>query len=173
MNEENLVRQDTAAEKEIAEKAAVESPVVENAEQLRQAAVEEPSGNTADTEPADSAPNKEQAENGPEKESAENEADEKQEEYKPYISDPAELKELVSRLNRIEGQVRGVKKMLENKTYCIDVANQASAVSASMVSFNKNMLGKYIKTCIVKDIQAGKEGSIDELITAMQRLMNP
>ncbi len=85
--------------------------------------------------------------------------------------DDGEYRELVNRLSRIEGQVRGVKRMVENDAYCIDILIQVSAISAALNSFNRVLLSDHIKTCVKKDIIEGKDETIDELLMALQRLM--
>lgn len=82
-----------------------------------------------------------------------------------------EYKDLVNRLSRIEGQVRGIKKMVENDTYCTDILIQVSAVSSALNSFNKVLLANHIKTCVADDIREGKEESVDELVKMLQKLM--
>lgn len=82
-----------------------------------------------------------------------------------------EYKDLINRLNRIEGQVRGIKKMVENGTYCTDILIQVSAVNAALNSFNKVLLGNHIRTCVAEDIRQGKEETIEELVTTLQKLM--
>lgn len=82
-----------------------------------------------------------------------------------------EYKDLANRLSRIEGQVRGIKKMLENDAYCVDILTQVSAVQAALNSFNKVLLGNHIRTCVADDIRGGKEESIDELVGLLQKLM--
>lgn len=82
-----------------------------------------------------------------------------------------EYKDLVNRLNRIEGQVRGIKKMVENDAYCTDILIQVSAVNAALNSFNKVLLANHIRTCVAEDIRAGKEETIDELVMTLQKLM--
>lgn len=82
-----------------------------------------------------------------------------------------EYKELLNRLSRIEGQIRGIKKMVENNAYCPDVLIQVSAVNAALNSFNKVLLGNHIKTCVTEDIKNGKEETVDELVTVLQKLM--
>lgn len=82
-----------------------------------------------------------------------------------------EYKDLINRLNRIEGQVRGIKKMVENGTYCTDILIQVSAVNAALNSFNKVLLGNHIRTCVAEDIREGKEETIEELVTTLQKLM--
>lgn len=82
-----------------------------------------------------------------------------------------EYKDLINRLNRIEGQVRGIKKMIENDAYCVNVLTQVSAVSAALNSFNKVLLGNHIRTCVADDIRNGKDEVIDELVSLLQKLM--
>ena len=82
-----------------------------------------------------------------------------------------EYKDLVNRLNRIEGQIRGIKRMVESDTYCTDILIQVSAVNAALNSFNKVLLANHIRTCVADDIKAGKEETIDELVVTLQKLM--
>lgn len=78
---------------------------------------------------------------------------------------------LIHRLNRIEGQIRGIKGMVEEEVYCVDILTQVSAVQAALNGFNKVLLSNHIKTCVVDDIKAGNEGVIDELLTTLQKIM--
>lgn len=82
-----------------------------------------------------------------------------------------EYKDLIHRLNRIEGQVRGIRGMVEKDAYCTDILTQVAAVSAALSSFNKVLLANHIKTCVAQDIRDGKEETIDELVTTLQKLM--
>ena len=82
-----------------------------------------------------------------------------------------EYKDLLNRLSRIEGQVRGIKRMVEEDTYCTDILIQVSAVNAALNSFNKVLLANHIRTCVAEDIRAGKEETIDELVATLQKLM--
>lgn len=82
-----------------------------------------------------------------------------------------EYKDLQNRLRRIEGQVRGIGKMLENDTYCTDILVQVSAVNAALNSFNKVLLANHIRTCVSDDIRAGKEETVDELVNTLGKLM--
>lgn len=82
-----------------------------------------------------------------------------------------EYKSLIHRLNRIEGQIRGIKRMIEENAYCTDVLIQSSAVTAAMNAFNKELLANHIKTCVANDIRAGKDETIDELVATLQKLM--
>ena len=82
-----------------------------------------------------------------------------------------DYKDLQNRLSRIEGQVRGVKKMLENDAYCPDILVQVSAINAALNSFNKVLLANHIRTCVVRDIKEDNVETIDELVTVLQKLM--
>ena len=82
-----------------------------------------------------------------------------------------EYKDLLNRLSRIEGQVRGIRKMVENDAYCTDILVQVSAVNAALNSFNKVLLANHIRTCVADDIRSGKEETIDELVTTLQKVM--
>ena len=85
--------------------------------------------------------------------------------------DEKEYKDLLNRLSRIEGQVRGIKRMVEEDAYCTDILVQVSAVNAALNSFNKVLLANHIRTCVADDIRDGKEETIDELVTVLQKLM--
>lgn len=82
-----------------------------------------------------------------------------------------EYKDLIRRLNIIEGQVRGIRGMLEQDAYCIDILTQASAVSCAMNSFSKELLSNHIRTCVKEDIRNGKDETINELVATLQKLM--
>jgi DNA-binding FrmR family transcriptional regulator len=84
---------------------------------------------------------------------------------------PEEYKALVNRLSRIEGQIRGLKGMLENDAYCTDIITQSAAAIAALNSFNKELLCTHIKTCVTDDIKAGKEETVDDLLNTLQKLM--
>lgn len=83
----------------------------------------------------------------------------------------AEYKSLVNRLNRIEGQVRGIKGMLEKDAYCPDILTQVAAVNAALNAFNKELLANHIRTCVANDIREGKDEVIDELVEVLRKLM--
>ena len=83
----------------------------------------------------------------------------------------AEKKALRNRLNRIEGQIRGLKGMLERDAYCADILIQSAAVTAAMSSFNKELLAGHIRGCVARDIREGKDEVIDELVLLLQKLM--
>lgn len=82
-----------------------------------------------------------------------------------------EAKDLITRLNRIEGQIRGIRGMIERDAYCTDVLTQVSAASAALNSFTKVLLANHIKTCVAQDIRDGKDETIDELVATLQKLM--
>ena len=84
---------------------------------------------------------------------------------------PEEYKKLIHRLNRIEGQVRGIRKMVEECAYCPDILVQSAAVSAAVNAFNRELLANHIKTCVAQDIRSGKDEAIDELLATMKKLM--
>ena len=90
---------------------------------------------------------------------------------KTKVRSEKEYKDLLNRLNRIEGQIRGIKKMVENEAYCTDILVQVSAANAALNSFNKVLLSNHIRTCVANDIRDGKEEIIDELVTTLQKLM--
>ena len=82
-----------------------------------------------------------------------------------------EYKDMIHRLNRIEGQIRGIKGMVERDAYCTDILVQVAAVNAALNSFNKVLLTNHIKTCVTNDIREGREETVDELVTVLQKLM--
>ena len=82
-----------------------------------------------------------------------------------------EKKKLMNRLKRIEGQIRGIEGMVEKDAYCPDILIQVSAVNAALNSFNKELLAKHIKTCVVDDIKEGHDETIDELVKVLQKVM--
>lgn len=82
-----------------------------------------------------------------------------------------EKKKLITRMSRIEGQVRGVKAMVEDDRYCVDILTQVSAIQAALNSFNKELLSRHIKSCVSEDIREGKEEAVDELCDLLQKLM--
>lgn len=82
-----------------------------------------------------------------------------------------EEKNLMTRLNKIGGQVNGIKKMVEDKRYCVDILTQVSAVQSALNSFNKELLSRHIKTCVLEDVKNGDESTLDELCQTIQKLM--
>ena len=82
-----------------------------------------------------------------------------------------EYKKLMNRLNRIEGQIRGLKRMLENDAYCPDILIQAAAANAALNAFNRELLSNHIHTCVVHDIKEGKVETVDELVDTIYKMM--
>lgn len=82
-----------------------------------------------------------------------------------------EKRKLQNRLKRIEGQVRGLQAMIERDAYCYDILTQSAAVNAAMNAFNKEILAHHIEGCVARDIRAGKDEVIEELVTILQKLM--
>ena len=91
--------------------------------------------------------------------------------HKTKSRDEKEYRDLLNRLSRIEGQIRGIRGMVERDAYCTDILTQASAVTAAMNAFNKALLAEHIRTCVASDIRAGKDEVIDELVETLQKLM--
>jgi len=82
-----------------------------------------------------------------------------------------EYRQLINRLNRIEGQVRGIRKMVESDSYCTDILTQVSAVQAALNAFNRELLANHIRSCVADDIRSGKDETVDELVQTLQKLM--
>ena len=82
-----------------------------------------------------------------------------------------EYKSLVNRLSRIEGQIRGIKGMLDKNAYCPDILTQVAAVNAALNAFGRELLSSHIRTCVVEDVRAGKEDTVDELLATLQKFM--
>ena len=82
-----------------------------------------------------------------------------------------ERKSLMNRLSRMEGQIRGIRGMVEKDAYCTDILVQAAAVSAALNAFNRELLAQHIRTCVAQDIRDGKDETIDELVATLQKLM--
>ena len=82
-----------------------------------------------------------------------------------------ERKKLIHRLNRIEGQIRGIRGMVENDAYCADILVQSAAVNAAVNAFNKELLASHIRGCVARDIREGKDEVINELVATLQKLM--
>ena len=91
--------------------------------------------------------------------------------YKRKERSAEELKRLIHRLNRIEGQIRGIRGMVENNVYCTDILVQVAAVNAALNAFNRELLSEPIRTCVADDIRAGKDETIDELLATLRKLM--
>ena len=82
-----------------------------------------------------------------------------------------EYQDLMNRLKRIEGQVRGIQGMLQKDAYCADVLMQVAAVNAALNSFNKALLANHVRTCVADNIREGNDEVIDELVILLQKLM--
>ncbi len=82
-----------------------------------------------------------------------------------------EQKKLIHRLNRIEGQIRGLRGMIERDAYCADILTQSAAAAAAINAFNREILARHISTCVVRDIKNGDEGTVEELVNLVQKLM--
>ena len=82
-----------------------------------------------------------------------------------------EYRDLMNRLKRIEGQVRGIQGLLEKNAYCIDILVQVSAINAALNSFNKNLLANHIETCVAENIREGNDDVIQELVNVLPKLM--
>lgn len=82
-----------------------------------------------------------------------------------------EYKDLMNRLKRIEGQVRGIQGMLERDAYCIDILTQVSAINAALNSFNKVLLANHIQACVAENIRQGNDEVISELVQVLPKLM--
>lgn len=85
--------------------------------------------------------------------------------------DEKEFRDLMNRLNRIEGQIRGIRGMVEDERYCVDILNQVSAVQSALNGFNKVLLSNHIRSCIVADVKEGNEHAVDELCETIKKLM--
>lgn len=92
-------------------------------------------------------------------------------ECKKKVRSEEEKQGMINRLNRIEGQIRGIRGMVEKDIYCVDILTQVLAVQAALNAFNKVLLSSHIKTCVVDDVRAGKDDVVDELLTALQKIM--
>lgn len=90
---------------------------------------------------------------------------------KKRVRTDEELKRLSNRLCRIEGQVRGLREMLEKDVYCPDILVQVSAVNAALNSFSRELLGEHLRTCVADGIRQGDDEVVDELVAVLQRLM--
>ena len=88
---------------------------------------------------------------------------------KPMERSQEEYNKLMHRLNRIEGQIRGVRGMLEKNAYCPDILTQASAASAALNAFGKALLTEHIRTCVAEDLREGNDATLDELMNTLQK----
>ena len=85
--------------------------------------------------------------------------------------DDKEYKDLITRLNRIEWQIRGLKRMIEENAYCPDILVQSAAANAAINSFNRVLMANHLRSCVISDLKNGNEETIDELVKTMQKLM--
>ena len=85
--------------------------------------------------------------------------------------DEDERRKLCNRLSRIEGQIRGIKGMLEKDAYCVDILNQVSAATSALNSFTRVLLENHIRSCVAEDIRDGKDDKLEELLKTLQKLM--
>ena len=91
--------------------------------------------------------------------------------HKTKVRSEEEYKRLIHRLNRIEGQIRGIRGMVEKRAYCTDILVQVAAANAALNAFSKELLASHIKTCVAQEIRDGKDETIDELVDTLQKLM--
>ena len=84
---------------------------------------------------------------------------------------PEEYKRLIHRLNRIEGQIRGIRGMVEKDVYCADILVQVAAANSALNSFTRELLGQHIRTCVADDLRAGQDEKLDELLKLLPKLM--
>ena len=84
---------------------------------------------------------------------------------------PEEYKRLMNRLSRIEGQIRGIRGMVENGAYCPDILVQSAAVNAAINAFNRELLAEHLRTCVARDLKDGHDEIVDELAATLQKLM--
>ena len=91
--------------------------------------------------------------------------------HKTKARTDGEYKKLINRLNRISGQINGIKKMVENSAYCTDILVQVAAANAALNSFSKELLAEHIRTCVADNIKNGNNEVIDELVVTLQKLM--
>ena len=82
-----------------------------------------------------------------------------------------EKKALVNRLSRIEGQVRGIKQMLLEDKYCVDILTQTSATSSALNAFAKEVLESHIRSCVADGVRQGDDGKVEELIYTIERFI--
>ncbi len=90
---------------------------------------------------------------------------------KMTVRSEEERKKLINRLNRMEGQIRGIRGMVESNAYCADILVQSAAVNAAINAFNKEILANHIRECVARDIREGNDEVINELVVTLQKLM--
>lgn len=90
---------------------------------------------------------------------------------KKTLRSEEQRKKLIHRLNRIEGQIRGIRGMVERDSYCTDILTQSAAVQAALNAFNRELIAAHLHTCVARDLREGKDEVIDELVLTLQKLM--
>ena len=90
---------------------------------------------------------------------------------KKTVRNPDEVKKLMNRLSRMEGQIRGIRNMLENDAYCNDILIQSAAVTAAMNAFNRELIASHMRTCVARDLREGNDEVVEELVATLQKLM--
>ena len=90
---------------------------------------------------------------------------------KKTVRNPDEVKKLINRLSRMEGQIRGIRNMLENDAYCNDILIQSAAVTVAMNAFNRELIASHMRTCVARDLREGNDEVIEELVGTLQKLM--
>ena len=91
--------------------------------------------------------------------------------HKTKLRSEEEYKRLINRLNRIEGQIRGIRGMVERSAYCPDILAQVAAANAALNAFSRELLAEHIRTCVARDVREGREETLDELVATIQKLM--
>ena len=91
--------------------------------------------------------------------------------HKTKTRSEEEYKSLIHRLNRIEGQIRGLEGMLEKNAYCADILTQAAAANAALNAFCRELLANHMRSCVAEDIRAGRDETIDEFLGILQKMM--
>ncbi|MBR4500619.1 MAG: metal-sensing transcriptional repressor [Clostridia bacterium] len=82
-----------------------------------------------------------------------------------------EYKDLLNRLSRIEGQIRGIRRMVEENAYCPDILTQSAAAAQALNAFNRELVSSHIRTCVAEDIRGGREEAVEELVDTLRKLM--
>ena len=90
---------------------------------------------------------------------------------KKKIRSEEERRALENRLSRLEGQIRGIRRMLDEDAYCIDIITQANAVKSALSSFEKELLAAHIRSCVAEDIKCGKDEKVDELVSTLAKML--
>ena len=91
--------------------------------------------------------------------------------HKTKTREAEESRRLVNRLSRIEGQIRGIRRMLDESAYCPDILTQAAAANAALNAFSRELLSQHIRSCVVNDLREGNPETVDELLDTLQKLM--